>query len=467
MRGLFRFDERSGSARLGAICWGRSIVSEAAQRLQGAYAIISGDDDADRICDAIPDSACRQAPRNYMLNLANGAASKLAEQLAGPRLVLPWLLGAAGASTMAVSALMPIKQAAGLLPQLLVAGALRARPRRKGFWVAAGCLQALCLLLMVPAMLGLAPGPMALAVLGLLAVFSMASGVASVAFQDVLAKTIGKGVRGGLLANRAMVGGLLALGAGLGIELLSKGEAAELAVVGLLGGAALLWLLAALCFAFTVEAAGATEGGRNPMDETRAGIALTRGEPLYRRYLGVRFLLLPVELAAPLFVLLAQTDGGVGLLGLLVAAMALADVFSSRLWGGLADRHAGRVLALSGAVGAASAVLLLLMQLLPGLPTATLALPFVLLGVAEAGVRLGRKTWLVDAAAASTRPTAVAFGNTATGVAALVFSGLGVFGLLGAAAPVAAVAALAAVGGLLALGLPAEAKIGGEDSAAR
>ena len=107
------------------------------------------------------------------------------------------------------------------------------------------------------------------------------------------------------------------------------------------------------------------------------------------------------------------------------------------------------------------------MQLLPGLPTATLALPFVLLGVAEAGVRLGRKTWLVDAAAASTRPTAVAFGNTATGVAALVFSGLGVFGLLGAAAPVAAVAALAAVGGLLALGLPAEARIGGEDSAAR
>lgn len=49
-------------------------MSEAAQRLEGVYVMIGGDD-SDRICDAMPDSACRQGPRNYMLNLANGAAS--------------------------------------------------------------------------------------------------------------------------------------------------------------------------------------------------------------------------------------------------------------------------------------------------------------------------------------------------------------------------------------------------------
>ncbi|MEQ9737075.1 MAG: hypothetical protein RLN67_07580, partial [Algiphilus sp.] len=92
-----------------------------------SYELISGDDDADRICAALPDSACRHAPRNYLLNVLNGAASKLAEQVAGPRLVLPWILSSTGAPAMVVAALMPIKQAASLLPQLAVAGQLRAR----------------------------------------------------------------------------------------------------------------------------------------------------------------------------------------------------------------------------------------------------------------------------------------------------------------------------------------------------
>jgi 2-C-methyl-D-erythritol 2,4-cyclodiphosphate synthase len=38
-----------------------------------------------------------KATRAYLLNVANGACTKLAEKLAGPDLVLPWLLGAIAA----------------------------------------------------------------------------------------------------------------------------------------------------------------------------------------------------------------------------------------------------------------------------------------------------------------------------------------------------------------------------------
>ncbi|MCK5770445.1 hypothetical protein [Algiphilus sp.] len=423
--------------------------------VDSVYAMVSGDDDVERICSTIPDSACRHAPRNYLLNLANGAATKLAEQLAGPRLALPWLLAAHGAPAVAVSALMPIKQAASLLPQLLMAGAVRARPVRKWLWVAAGCTQAGSLILMLAAVLTLPPVAMAASVLALLALFSAASGLASLAFQDVIAKTVGKGVRGNLLANRAMAGGLLAFGAGLLMQFALDGAATTWLVVALLGGGALLWLAAAASLALTVEAPGATDGGRNPIDETRAGIALVRSAPGYRRYLATRFLLLPVELAAPLFVLAAQDAGGGALLGLILAAMALADIFSSRLWGDMADRAPGRVLALAGAAGAAAAVGMLLLVAAAQTPDWLHAMPFALLGVAESGVRLGRKTWLVDACGDGERATAVAFGNTLTGIAALLFVAIGALGMASGAAPLAAVALLAVLGGVLALRLPA------------
>ncbi len=47
---------------------------------------------------------------------------------------------------------------------------------------------------------------------------------------------------------------------------------------------------------------------------------------------------------------------------------------------------------------------------------------FVLIGLAEAGVRLGRKTYLVDAAPPENRATFTAFSNSVVGILA-IFSG--------------------------------------------
>lgn len=49
-----------------------------------------------RACEAIPDEACVEAPRNFLRNAGNGAAPKLAEQLASPGLVLRLLLAHRG-----------------------------------------------------------------------------------------------------------------------------------------------------------------------------------------------------------------------------------------------------------------------------------------------------------------------------------------------------------------------------------
>src|SRR5690606_36474775 len=146
-------------------------------------------------------------PRNFALNAANGAATKTAEQLASPGVVLPLLLANVGAPVWLSGALEPVRRGASLLPGLVVSGRMRAFERRKGFWVAAGLVQALTLVVMALAAASLDGGVAGVVVLVMLTVFSLASGAGSVAFGDVMGKTIVRRRRGRLLGLRAAAGG--------------------------------------------------------------------------------------------------------------------------------------------------------------------------------------------------------------------------------------------------------------------
>ena len=351
---------------------------------------------------------------------------------------------------------MPIRQAGALLPQLALAARIRSLARRKWVWAGAGLIQALALAAMVPAVLLLEGSTAGLAVLALLAAFSIASGMGSVAFQDVTGKTVPKGQRGRLLAVRASIGGGLTLLAAVLLRLQLGPDAGLAPLLWLLVAAALLWVIASLLFALIAERPGATQGGRSTWQEARAAAGLARRVPAYQRYLVVRALLLAVEVAMPFFVLHAQASfsDAAGLLLVFIVAVGLANVLSSPLWGKLSDRRASRVLAAGGAVGALAALSALAIAA-AGLPGWSYAAAFFLLGLAEAGVRLGRKTYLVDAAPEDERPAYVAFSNTAVGLLALAAGTLGVIADLASPAwLLATTAVLAALGALAALGLP-------------
>lgn len=430
------------------------------------YGVLTGDDDPERACAAIPDSSCRAIPRNYLLNVANGACTKLAEQLANPGLVLPWLLAALGAPAVIAGYLVPIKQAGSLLPQLAVAARIRQAKLRKWFWVGAGGIQALSLLAMILAALLTESWVAGLWIAALMAVFSIASGVGSVAFQDVLGKTVPKGRRGRLLSHRAALGGALTLLAAVYLRYgLGTGESLA-PYLYLVAAAALLWAFAALLLALIAEAPGATEGGRSMLGEVGQGLAFFRNVAPLRLFLGVRGLLLSVELATPFYALHAQDlyGEGVGALALFVFALGAANVVSSPFWGIFADAEARRVLALSGLIGAAAAGLALTIGGLSGNsnPYVYTAV-FLLIGLAEAGVRLGRKTYLVDAAPDRERPLLVAFSNTLVGLLALVFGMLGLIAdMAGPQAMLILLGALALGGAALALRLPASEDFLGE-----
>jgi MFS family permease len=399
--------------------------------IEQLYDFITGEDDEGRVCEDIPEDACTNVPKNFFLNALNGSATKLGDQLGSPSLVLPWFLDALGAPPLLSGFLVPVRRSVALLPQLAIAGRIREFKKRKWFWVAGALGFAVGFVLMVPAALSLPALGAGIAIVLLLALSSLARGVSSVAFKDVLGKTIPKGRRGTLLATRATAGGILTLIAALLLGLYLADQSSVTPYLILLAATAGLWFIGAALASAIEEEDGATEGGRNTLEEARAGIRLLREKPGFRSFIVARALLLSVPLAVPFYALYVRklTGGQIGDLSIFVIAIGLAEVLSSPFWGRFSDYSSRTVMILGGSLAVVVGIAALALGALPeGWQTSLVFAPVILVvGFAQAGVRLGRKTYLVDAAPGPQRPLYVALSNSIIGVLFLLS---GAFGLV-------------------------------------
>ncbi|MBN8412213.1 MFS transporter [Halomonas litopenaei] len=383
------------------------------------YEWLTGDEDS-RLCKDIPDSACNEQPRNFFLHLFAALGNKLADELSSARLVLPWLLGAIGAPTWMVGLLVPIREAGALLPQLFVAGFIRLKPQRKWVWVVGGLLQAIAAAVLAGLALWGSGSLGGSLVLLTLIVLSLARGLSSIATKDVLGKTISKQRRGTLMGWSGSVAGAVTLAAGA-VLVLFDDRPGQLALAILLSVAALGWTLNALCAAAIEEAEGATDGGDSVWHSIKTGVALMRDDVAFRHFNLTRALLLSSALALPYVALMAQNNGSaeLGGLGLLILVSGVAGMVASPIWGKRSDASSRTVMR-DGAIG--TTLCCLLGAGLAWAPAAVAAstwpyaLVYGLLVIVHSGIRLGRKTYVVDMAGADDRALYVALSNTITGV---------------------------------------------------
>jgi len=426
--------------------------------LNSLYDLVTGDEDA-RVCKDIPAASCHDQPRNFFAYLGANLLTKVADELASAKLILPWLMGFLGAPAALVGLLVPIREAGVLVPQLAVAAYIRRMPMRKGVWLLGALLSAAALAamaLVAGTLTGAAAGS---AIVGLLVVFSLARGLCSVSAKDVLGKTVSKARRGNLMGLAAGIAGALTLALGLYFSVVAGGSTGAGVFVALLGGAAVLFVIAAAIFRLIREQPGATEGGGNALETAIESIGLLRTDRLFRHFVLARVALLSVALAPPFYVLLAQQAGGsdIGDLGALIIASGLASSISAPVWGRLSDRSSRLVMVLSAVLaGMLGLTTWGLVQLDAGLLAhgLTFAVLYLLLGIAHAGVRLGRKVYLVDMATSDTRAAMVAVSNTIIGIAMLAGGAVGLLGDLYGAAAVILLLGFAAIGaGLYALTL--------------
>jgi hypothetical protein len=428
-------------------------------RLDRAYQMLVNEEDA-RVCRDIDDRACRVVPGNFFLQILTQFFTKLGDAIANPKTVLAWMLSALGAPGVFTAFLVPIRESGSLIPQLLIAGFVRMQAIRKWTFVVGCILQALAVLGMAAIAVSLTGTAAGFALLGALVVFSLARGLCSVASKDVLGKTVPKTRRGRVSGWSEFLAGLVTIGVGV-MLLLDLREADDMATyLILLAVAGGLWLLAAASYAMIREYPGATEGGANAINEAVARLKLLISDRPFRQFVIARSLLLCSALSAPFFIMLAheQTEGALLVLGLFVIADGMASLVSAPFWGRFADVSSRRVMIIAGLGAGLSGVALV--AVVNGIPTLAdsqwlYPLFFFALAIAHAGVRMGRKTYIVDMAGGNKRTDYVAVSNTVIGVVLLL---AGSIGALTAVAPVSVVililAAMGIAGSVMSARLP-------------
>ncbi|RKF12849.1 MFS transporter [Roseovarius spongiae] len=402
-----------------------------------------------------PEEAEAGEPRRFMRHLASLSATKLADGLIDPKLVLAWLMSALGAPAYLIGALVPVRESGALLPQILLAREIQKSRVRKWFWAAGSFIQGIAALGIGASALLLDGAAAGWAILGCLAVLALARAACSASYKDIAARTLRKGSRGTVsgAAGTAAAVLVLAFAVALALGAIPREPGAIGTVVLIAGG---LWIAAALVFAGLDEPAGNGDGAA--MDSAAALLRPLREDDEFRRYVAVRALLIPTALAPPFIVMLSNQGQGesLGNLGSLMIASSLATILSSYVWGRLSDHSSRLTLALSaGAAAVALAVAAGFGVATGGTGGPVLAGLFVFVAqIAYEGVRAGRKIHLTDMDTNGAKPVYTALSNTLIGV--LLFLGGG-FGLLadaaGPAVVLAVFAGFCAVAAALALGL--------------
>ena len=389
-------------------------------RAEQVYELLVSDDDA-RACKDIDENACQVVPGNFLLLLIGQWLTKLSDTFSSAKLVLPWLLSSAGVPAFFSGLLVPIRESGSLLPQLAIASVMRSYPVRKWFLVLGGVLQGVGLLALAAAAATLTGSSAGWAIVAALVVIRLARGFSSVASKDVTGKTIPKTRRGSLNGISASAAGVATLG--LGVALLFNLSQADDWLIPLLIAAAAATFLSSLVFARVQEYEGATSGGANGFKAAldSAGILITDAD--FRRFITVRALMMSSGLCAPFFILLAQQaqdSRGILSLGMFIVVSGLASLCSGFIWGRLSDLSSRTVMQITAAATAAICAVAAVVSEHPSLSVYLLLGLYFLLSVIHEGVRVGRKTYVLDMAGGQKRTDYVSVGNTLIGVLLLI-----------------------------------------------
>ena len=383
------------------------------------------DEEDARACKAIDESACKVVPGNFVLTIMSNFFSKLGDAVSNPKIVLPWIMETISAPLFLLGFLVPIRESGSMIPQLVIAGFIRKMEIRKWIWVLGSVLQAASMAGMgfvAWTMEGAAGGWM---IIALLIIFSLSRGLSSVAAKDVLGKTIPKSQRGKVTGWSASAAGLITLAYGI-VLVFTPTDNFTPAVYGLmLVSAALFWIAGAFVYAKIKEFPGETSGGANGFLEAIKRVNILKTDKPFRKFVITRSLLLCSALTAPYYVVLAQDKLGspAYLLGLFVIADGAAGLISGPIWGKFADVSSRNVMIIAAAL---TAILGISVFMIDSLQSEWLSLIWVLplvyffLSIAHQGVRVGRKTYVVDLAEGNKRTDYVSVSNTLIGVILLL-----------------------------------------------
>ena len=362
--------------------------------------------------------------RSYRSIIASNCFIRIGDTLSDPKTILTWLLSALGAPAFAISLFVPIRESGSMLPQVFLANFIQKFSTRKPIYVIGLIAQFLAIISIGIAALTLSPLTAGYVAMLALAIFATARAFCSITSKDILGRAVPKGSRGKLSGTAAMLSGVFATI--LAIALLSNRDQQDTSILAsIIITAGFMWLFAGVAYYFVYEKPEAVDTNK-PTQSIKNRLALVKHDSLFRNFIIARTLLLGSSLASPIFVVMAHksqqesVSGAHSLIAFIIAG-ALATALSSHVWGKFSDKASHLSLfrggLLSALVGVSSIVIYYFLPDLASMPY-TWPVMFFLFNIGYMGVRLGRMTWVVDAAEGNKRTDYVAASNTI--IAALI-----------------------------------------------
>ncbi len=406
-----------------------SIKNTIKNDLEKLYNFISNEEDA-RVCKDISEEACTSVPRNFFLMVITNVLTKIGDALSSPKTVLAWLMNFVGAPLYLVGFLVPIRESGSMLPQILIAGFIRKKPLRKWVWIVGSYFQPISILCMGMTAYFLKGASAGWLIILFLVTFSLSRGLCSIASKDIKGKVIPKTRRGRLGGVTASVSGFIVIAVGVFLLINQDGSQSAEFYGTLVILSAFLWVAAATLFIKLKEEPGETGGGGNAIKEAVERLSILKTDIPFRNFVITRALLLCSALTAPYYILLAQQNYGTDafLLGMFIIANGLASSLSAVFWGKMADSSSKQVMIYAALITSSLGfVTFLIIQYLPVVSSTSWIYPllFFILGIAHSGVRLGRKTYVLDLAGGNKRTDYVAVSNTLIGFILLLTGSVG------------------------------------------
>ncbi len=376
-------------------------------------------------CSDLSEDACKQVPHNFFLHVLSNTFTKLGDTLSNPKTVLTWLMSYVSAPVYLISLIVPLRESGSMIPQVLFAKIVNRTKIQKWIWIIGSLLQFATIVSIGFIALHFEKEKAGWLFIVALVIFSLSRSMSSLASKSVMGKTIPKTRRGRLKGVSTSVAGFLTLGAGLFLLYQSKSNNDLYFYTSIIFFASTMWLIGAFIYSRIKEFPTNIDEHKIDKSAPISAFKILKNNKQFRKFIVARTLLLCTALSSPFYILLAHNYVGkeAYLLGLFIIARGLASAISSPIWGKHADRSSKNVMAY--AVLIASVIGILVYGTITFSDEIKYAkwiypLAFFLLAIAHEGVRIGRKTYVVDMATGDDRVIFVSVSNSIIGILLLV-----------------------------------------------
>lgn len=364
--------------------------------------------------------------RHFFIIVSIRLLSNIASQLANTKTTLTWLASSIGVPPFLIGLFVPLRESLSLIPQALLASYIQGYTTRRYFYFFSLLGQAIVMICLIFIILNLTGIEAGVAFICCLCVFALMRCIGSLSSKELLGNLIPKSQRGQLAGTSASLSGFCILIIGVLIFLGVIGFKSSAAWLLLL--AVGLWVISALICLLLKEGINnkngmSKEGNQKGMfAHLKAMLKTLKHDKNLKTFILARAFLVSSGMSSPFILLLSKNandspTNNIKNLGIFIILNGLASLISARFWGRFADANSLKLIKITALFTAITCIITAAFSLYANVYSIwVIGALFFSISVIHQGVRIGRKTYIIDLAEGDKRTRYISLSNTIIGI---------------------------------------------------